>query len=84
MFLDAIHMTIVANILLRWKSTYLKSNKIALLCKTILYIPDNVFHRSSKYSYLPCLTLNQQIWKTQQWPQDWKTSASIPFPRSEC
>ena len=23
----------------------------------------------------------QQIWKTQQWPQDWKTSDFIPIPR---
>ena len=23
----------------------------------------------------------QQIWKTQQWPQDWKRSVSIPFPK---
>ena len=23
----------------------------------------------------------QQIWKTQQWPQDWKISAFIPIPR---
>ena len=23
----------------------------------------------------------QQIWKTQQWPQDWKKSVFIPFPR---
>ena len=23
----------------------------------------------------------QQIWKTQQWPQDWKTSVYIPIPR---
>ena len=22
----------------------------------------------------------QQIWKTQQWPQDWKMSVSIPVP----
>ena len=22
----------------------------------------------------------QQIWKTQQWPQDWKMSAFIPIP----
>ena len=30
----------------------------------------------------------QQIWKTQQWPQDWKRSVFIPFPkkgnRKEC
>ena len=23
----------------------------------------------------------QQIWKTQQWPQDWKRSAYIPIPK---
>ena len=23
----------------------------------------------------------QQIWKTQQWPQDWKRSVFIPFPK---
>ena len=23
----------------------------------------------------------QQIWKTQQWPQDWKRLVSIPFPQ---
>ena len=23
----------------------------------------------------------QQIWKTQQWPQDWKRSAIIPIPK---
>ena len=24
----------------------------------------------------------QQIWKTQQWPQDWKRSVFIPFPKN--
>ena len=23
----------------------------------------------------------QQIWKTQQWPQDWKGSVFIPIPK---
>ena len=23
----------------------------------------------------------QQIWKTQQWPQDWKRSTFIPIPK---
>ena len=23
----------------------------------------------------------QQIWKTQQWPQDWKRLVSIPMPK---
>ena len=25
----------------------------------------------------------QQVWKTQQWPQDWKTSVFIPFPKKD-
>ena len=28
-----------------------------------------------------CFTLCQQIWKTQQWPQDWKRSVLIPIPK---
>ena len=26
----------------------------------------------------------QQIWKTQQWPQDWKRSVFIAIPKKEC
>ena len=26
-------------------------------------------------------TMCQQIWKTQQWPQDWKRSVFIPIPK---
>ena len=25
----------------------------------------------------------QQIWKTQQWPQDWRSSVFIPIPKKE-
>ena len=25
----------------------------------------------------------QQIWKTQQWPQDWKVSVFIPIPKKD-
>ena len=27
-------------------------------------------------------TICQQIWKTQQWPQDWKSSVFIPVPKN--
>ena len=27
------------------------------------------------------LSIYQQIWKTQQWPQDWKRSVFIPIPK---
>ena len=26
-------------------------------------------------------SIYQQIWKTQQWPQDWKKSVFIPIPK---
>ena len=26
-------------------------------------------------------SVSQQIWKTQQWPQDWKRSVIIPIPK---
>ena len=26
-------------------------------------------------------SVSQQIWKTQQWPQDWKRSVFIPIPK---
>ena len=28
-----------------------------------------------------CTTIYQQIWKTQQWLQDWKRSVFIPIPK---
>ena len=28
-------------------------------------------------------SLCQQIWKTQQWPQDWKRSVLIPIPKKD-
>ena len=30
---------------------------------------------------LESLSIFQQIWKTQQWPQDWKRSVFIPIPK---
>ena len=27
------------------------------------------------------LSIRQQIWKTQQWPQDWKSSVFIPIKK---
>ena len=30
-----------------------------------------------------CHTIYQQIWKTQQWPQDWKMSVFFPIPKKD-
>ena len=28
-------------------------------------------------------SIGQQIWKTQQWPQDWKRSVFLPIPKKD-
>ena len=44
-------------------------------------IPVELF-QILKYDALKVLhTICQQIWKTQQWPQDWKRSVFIPIPK---
>ena len=44
-------------------------------------IPDELFqilkHDAVKVLHSTC----QQIWKTQEWPQDWKRSVFIPNPK---
>ena len=40
------------------------------------------FFKSWKMMLWKCLhSICQQIWKTQQWPQDWKRSVFIPIPK---
>ena len=41
-------------------------------------IPAELF-QSQKMMLWKCSTQFQQIWKTQQWPQDWKRSVFIPI-----
>ena len=44
-------------------------------------IPAELF-KSLKEDDIKILhSLRQQIWKTQQWPQDWKRSILIPIPK---
>ena len=44
-------------------------------------IPVELF-QILKYDAMKVLhSICQQIWKTQQWPQDWKTSVFIPIPK---
>ena len=43
---------------------------------TCTYILLSIFFLFMVY----CVLVGQQIWKTQQWPQDWKRSVFIPIP----
>ena len=43
-------------------------------------IPAELFQILKDYAVKVLLSIRQQIWKTQQWPQDWKMSLFIPVP----
>ena len=44
-------------------------------------IPVEVFQILQDDSVKVLHSIQQQIWKTQQWPQDWKRSVYIPIPK---
>ena len=44
-------------------------------------IPDELFQTLKDDAVKVLHSICQQIWKTQQWPQDWKRSVFIPIPK---
>ena len=44
-------------------------------------IPGELFQILKDDAMKVLHSICQQIWKTQQWPQDWKRSVFIPFPK---
>ena len=44
-------------------------------------IPDELFQILTNDAVKVLRSICQQIWKTQQWPQDWKRSVFIPIPK---
>ena len=44
-------------------------------------IPIKLFQILKDYAVKVLHSICQQIWKTQQWPQDWKRSLFIPIPK---
>ena len=44
-------------------------------------IPVELFHILKDGAVKVLHSICQQIWKTQQWPQDWKRSIFIPIPK---
>ena len=61
----------------KWASGSITTNKVsggdgipAELCQILKDDAVKVLH-----------SICQQIWKTQQWPQDWKRSVFIPIPK---
>ena len=44
-------------------------------------IPAELFQTLKEDAFKVLHTICQQIWKTQEWPQDWKRSVFIPIPK---
>ena len=44
-------------------------------------IPVELFQNLKADAVKVLHSICQQIWKTQQWPQDWKRSVFIPIPK---
>ena len=44
-------------------------------------IPVELFQILKDYAVKVLHSICQQIWKSQQWPQDWKRSVFIPIPK---
>ena len=44
-------------------------------------IPDELFQIPKDDAVKVLHSVCQQIWKTQEWPQDWKRSVFIPIPK---
>ena len=44
-------------------------------------IPDELFQILKDDTVKVLHSICKQIWKTQQWPQDWKRSVFIPIPK---
>ena len=44
-------------------------------------IPVKLFHILKDDAVKVLYSICQQIWKTQQWPRDWKMSVFIPIPK---
>ena len=44
-------------------------------------IPVELFQNLEDDAVKMLHSMCQQIWKTQQWPQDWKRSVFIPIPK---
>ena len=55
------------------------NNNVAILYRITAELFQILKDEAVKVLYSTC----QQIWKTQQWPQDWKRSVFIPIPKKD-
>ena len=61
----------------KWASGSITMNKVSVGDG----IPAELFQILKAEAVKVLHSIKQQIWKTQQWPQDWKRSVFIPIPK---
>ena len=62
---------------IKWASGSITMNKAS----RGVGIPAELFQILKDDAVKVLHSIRQQIWKTQQWPQDWKRSVFIPIPK---
>ena len=64
----------------KWPLESITTNKASLDLAGGAGIPVELFQILKDDALKVLHSMCQQIWKTQQWPQDWKRSVFIPIP----
>ena len=61
----------------KWTLGSITTNKVS----GVVGIPAELFEILKDDAVKVLHSICQQIWKTQQWPQDWRRSVVIPMPK---
>ena len=77
MFPFVLYLFIIINLNIKWALGSITMNKAS----GGNGIPVELFQILKDGAVKVLHSICQQIWKTQQWPQDWKRSIFIPFPK---
>ena len=67
--------------ILEWKVKWALGRILTNQASGVDGIPVEIFHILKDDAFKVLYSIFQQIWKTQQWPQDWKRSVFIPIPK---
>ena len=67
--------------ILEWEVKWVSGSTAITKASGCNEIPAELFKSPKEDAIKVLHSLCQQIWKTQQWPQDWKRSILIPIPK---
>ena len=67
--------------ILEWEVKWVSGSTAITKASGCNEIPAELLRSLKKDAIKVLYSLCQQIWKTQQWPQDWQRSILIPIPK---